>query len=99
MAQTQITQWLTIPSMVIARDAETTVKIMLAQRFQEAIDEAAMRADMAGSDAYLDGWNRGEWVDADGTAADAAAAVAADLETSIDDTALAALVAAIAEKA
>ena len=31
-----------------------TAKVMLAQRFQEAIDRAAMRAGKGGSDAYME---------------------------------------------
>ena len=39
MSEYQIMRWREIPSMVIAREAETTIKVMLASRFQEAIDE------------------------------------------------------------
>ena len=31
---------------------------MLTERFAEAIDKAAMRAKMAGTDAYLEQWHR-----------------------------------------
>ena len=35
MSQYQIMRWREIPSMVIAREGETTIKVMLAARFQE----------------------------------------------------------------
>lgn len=53
--------------MVVAREGETVVKIGLPNRFQEAIDEAAMRLGDIGADAYLDGWARTAWILADGT--------------------------------
>lgn len=50
--------------MVIARDGEQVVKIMLPTRFQEAIDEAAMRMGEIDADAYTSGWVRDPWVQA-----------------------------------
>jgi len=52
MAEYQITYWRDFPSMVVARSGDETVKVSLASRFQEAIDEAAMRLDAADADAY-----------------------------------------------
>ena len=43
MSEYQITYWREIPSMVVAREGDETARAQLAQRFQEAIDEAAMR--------------------------------------------------------
>lgn len=67
MAEVQVTYWRDIPSMVVAREGEDVVKVPLAQRFQEAIDEAAMRLGDVDADAYLAGWRRSDWdvVDAD----------------------------------
>jgi hypothetical protein len=61
MAEYRITYWREIPSMVTARDGDETAKAGLPARFQEAIDEAAMRQGMAGSDAYLEQWRHGDW--------------------------------------
>jgi hypothetical protein len=58
MTQYQITYWQDLPSMVVAKLDEETVKVQLAQRLQEAIDEAAMRLGASDSDAYLAGWCR-----------------------------------------
>ena len=56
MSEYQVTYWRDFPSMVVVRDGEETVKVSLASRFQEAIDEAAMRVGAEDADAYLDGW-------------------------------------------
>lgn len=57
----QITYWREIPSMVAARSGGEVAKVQLPQRFQEAIDEAAMRLGESGSEAYLAGWIRSDW--------------------------------------
>jgi FAD/FMN-containing dehydrogenase len=76
----QVTSWRDLPSMVTARDGDDVTKAPLAPRFQEAIDEAAMRLGDTGSDAYLAGWTRGDWMPADGTPAEVADRVVAELE-------------------
>lgn len=50
--------WRDIPAQVIARKGRQTAKRMLSQRFQEAIDRAAMRAGRGSSDAYMADWRR-----------------------------------------
>lgn len=80
MAEYQITSWRDIPSMVVAREGDDITKIQLAPRFQEAIDEAAMRLGDVGSDDYLAGWTRSDWTTADGGHAHLAGVVAAQLE-------------------
>lgn len=51
-------QWRDIPSQVTAKAGRKSAKVMLADRFQQAIDRAAMRAGKGGSDAYLEDWQR-----------------------------------------
>jgi 5-methyltetrahydrofolate--homocysteine methyltransferase len=81
MAEYQITYWRNIPSMVTAREGRrNTAKIELPARFQVAIDEAAMRLNMAGADAYLEQWRRTPWQERPGTVDEVAQAVAAELE-------------------
>ena len=80
MTEYQVTRWRELPSMVAARAGEEMVKAQLAPRFQEAIDEAAMRLGDTGADDYLAGWERTPWAAADGTPAEALERVAADLE-------------------
>jgi hypothetical protein len=76
----QITSWRELPSLVIARAGEQVAKVPLPQRFQEAIDDAAMRLGDTSADAYLDGWQRSAWQPMDGAPADVAARVAEELQ-------------------
>ena len=55
MSEFRVTYWRDLPSLVVARDGEHVTKSPLAPRFQEAIDEAAMRLGDTGSDDYLAG--------------------------------------------
>lgn len=48
--------WRDIPSMVTIKKGREKGKAMLADRFQEAIDRAAMRAGKGGSDLYIEEW-------------------------------------------
>jgi hypothetical protein len=80
VAEYQITYWQELPSLVVARDGEQLTKYPLAQRFQDAIDEAAMRLGETGSDAYLAGWRRTAWCPVEGGAVEAADVIAARLE-------------------
>ncbi len=65
MAEYRITSWREIPTMVTARDETgATAKVALPDRFQEAVDEAAMRQGLAGSDEYLEAWVQGDWREA-----------------------------------
>ena len=98
MSQLVVTYWRDIPAQVTAsrpggRRSER-VKRELSSRFAEAIDMAAMRASVTGSDAYLADWRQGEPVDC---GEDLEAAVLAEverLERDYHDARLKALVAA-----
>lgn len=67
--------------MVVAREGDQTIKIMLPTRFQEAIDEAAMRMGEIDADAYTSGWIRDPWVSTSQSPKELADRVAAELET------------------
>ncbi len=58
MAKLTTVYWRDIPAQVIAKERRDTAKVVLTERFAEAIDKAAMRAKMAGTDAYLEQWRR-----------------------------------------
>jgi len=60
MAKLTTVFWRDIPAQVIAKERRENAKIVLTERFAEAIDKAAMRAKMAGTDAYLEQWRREE---------------------------------------
>ncbi|HEX5016277.1 MAG TPA: virulence factor [Actinomycetes bacterium] len=80
MAEYQIMSWRELPSMVTARQGDDVSKVQLHQRLQEAIDEAAMRLGASGSDDYLAGWTRSEWIPGEGDPAVLAHAVGHELE-------------------
>lgn len=80
MASYQITYWRDLPSLVTARDGDLVAKVQLPAPFQEAIDEQAMALGLVGSDAYLEGWQRGPWIEGAGSPADLAARIARELE-------------------
>jgi hypothetical protein len=89
MTELQITRWRDLPSLVVARDDSEEVKVSLAPRLQEAIDEAAMRLGAADADAYLAGWTREPWTDVDGTPGEVAERVSRELEEEWDEAAIA----------
>jgi Virulence factor len=80
MTEYQVTLWRELPSMVVARSGDEVTKVQLAPRFQEAIDEAAMRLGDTGADDYLAGWERSPWTETDGTPTEALDRVAAELD-------------------
>ena len=67
----------------------------LPQRFQEAIDEAAMRIGASDSDDYLAGWRRGDWTAGDGSPGRARGRVAARLDATFSESRLVELLDAI----
>lgn len=80
MSEYQVTYWRELPSLVTAREGEHVAKVPLPQRFQDAVDEAAMRLGAVSSDEYLAGWERGPWLTGEGDPAALASRVSAELE-------------------
>jgi hypothetical protein len=76
----QIMYWHDIPVQVRAGGRRDRVSRELPQRFQIAVDNAAMAAKLTGSDAYLDGFHWSEPQERNGTPAEVVEAVAAELE-------------------
>jgi hypothetical protein len=58
LAELTVIYWRDIPAQVTATDGSASVRAALPDRFQEAIDEAAMAAGLVGSDDYLAEWRR-----------------------------------------
>ena len=79
MAQYQILYWHDIPIQVRAGRRRNRVSKELPPRFQVAIDQAAMAAQVTGTDAYLDGFVWSEQQEREGTPEMVAAAVAQEL--------------------
>lgn len=80
MTEFQVTRWRELPSMVVARSGDETAKVQLAARFQEAIDEAAMRLGDTGATDYLEGWERTPWTETDGSPDEVLDRVATELD-------------------
>ena len=91
MAKLTTVYWRDIPAQVIAKERRDTAKIVLTERFAEAIDKAAMRAKMAGTDAYLEQWRR-EVVNCGKDLQAAVDDAAASLEQAYDDARLQVLI-------
>ena len=77
----QIIYWRDIPAQIKVRSGTARLARNLSERFQQAIDEAAMHEGLIGTDDYLEMWRTSEWLDRDGTAEDVAAALVIELET------------------
>jgi hypothetical protein len=60
MASLTLITWRDIPAQVVVKRGRETAKVKLSDRFQEAVDRAAMRAGKGSSDLYLAEWRRSE---------------------------------------
>jgi hypothetical protein len=58
MAELIVVSWRDIPAQVIVKAGRRTARRPLSDRFQEAIDRAAMRAGLRDTDGYLGEWRR-----------------------------------------
>ena len=58
MPELTVIWWRDIPAQVTARAGKQRAAVELPERFQEAIDAAAMRAGLIGTDTYLEEWRR-----------------------------------------
>ena len=76
----QVLYWHNIPLQVRAQEGRSRAGKPLSERFQVAIDNAAMAANLTGTDAYLDllQWSAAQ--ERSGTPAEVVEAVAAELE-------------------
>lgn len=84
MATYQIMYWHDIPIQVRAGGRRDRVSQELPQRFQVAIDQAAMAAGLTGSDAYIETFRWGEPQAREGSPAEVVAAVVAELESAFE---------------
>lgn len=80
MAKCTVLCWQEVPSLVEARDGAGAHKVQLSERFQELIDMVAMRRGLAGTDDYLTAWRRSPAEEREGSAREAAEALAAEIE-------------------
>ena len=58
MVQAVLVSWRDIPAQVLVGKGRNAERHVLPERFEQAIDRAAMASGMAGTDAYLSEWRR-----------------------------------------
>ena len=95
MGRLVVVYWRGIPSQVIASAGRRNqAKVMLSDRFQQAIDAAAMKSGASDTDAYLEDWRKSEPVACGDDLQSAAEAEAGKLEAAYDRDRLRSLIAA-----
>ena len=85
MARVTIVYWRDIPAQVIAGKGRRGTKAALPERFEQAIDRAAMKVGARDSDAYLAEWRKGDPYEIDAPDDEAARDEAARLDAEYDD--------------
>jgi hypothetical protein len=93
MPEVTIVYWRDIPAQVIVGKGRRGAKRQLSERFEQAIDRAAMRGGARETDDYLAEWRKAAPYQVEGEADDVATSEAAKIETDFDDARLKALVA------
>ena len=93
MADITVVYWRDIPAQVIVGKGRRGTKLPLTERFEQAIDRAAMKSGAAGTDDYLAEWRKVVVGSAEGAPQAAADAKAAELEATYDKERLMALIA------
>lgn len=84
MAELTIIYWRDIPAQVMLGSGRRAVKRELPERFQVAIDMAAMRSGARETDAYLADWRRAAAGPRDGDPEAEVANAAAEIEAAYD---------------
>ena len=84
MPDVTIVFWRDIPAQVIVGKGRRGAKMPLPERFEQAIDRAAMKTGAAGSDDYLEGFRKADPYRVDGEQAEIAAAEAARIDVEYD---------------
>lgn len=93
MPKATIVYWRDMPAQVIVKAGRKNAKRQLPERFEQAIDRAAMKTGAASTDDYLAEWRRGDPYDLEGDDLEALAeAEAKRLDTEFDKDTLKALI-------
>ncbi len=93
MPEVTIVYWRDIPAQVIVGKGRRGTKIQLPERFEQAIDRAAMKVGAAETDAYLAEWRKAAPYEVDGDPDAVAKAEAARIEAEYDGDRIRALIA------
>jgi cvfA/B/C family virulence factor len=92
MVDVTIVYWRDIPAQVIVGKGRRGSKRQLEERFEQAIDRAAMKVNAKDADAYLAEWRKAAPYTVEGDAADVAEAEALRLEAEYDQERLKTLI-------
>lgn len=92
MAQLTIVYWRDMPAQVIVKAGRKKESRKLEERFEQAIDMAAMRSGASETDAYLEEWRR-DTSEVEGDIAEIADQTQASIESEYDQDKLKALIA------
>lgn len=92
MPEVTIVYWRDMPAQVIVGKGRRGAKAPLPERFEQAIDRAAMKVGAKDSDAYLSEWRKVPSGEREGAPDAVAAAEAARIETDYDQDRLKALI-------
>jgi len=93
MVDVTIVYWRDIPAQIIIGKGRRGVKKQLPERFEQAIDRAAMKVGADDADAYLAEWRKAPPYPVEGEAADVVLSEAARLDAEYDQERLKALIA------
>jgi len=92
MADVTIVYWRDMPAQVIVGKGRRGTKRPLPERFEQAIDRAAMKSGAAESDAYLEGFRKAAPYPVEGDDAEVASAEVARIDAEFDAERLKALI-------
>lgn len=92
MPDVTIVYWRDIPAQVIVGKGRRGAKAALPERFEQAIDRAAMKVGAADTDAYLSEWRKAPPYPVDGEAANVVTSEAERLDKEYDQDRLKALI-------
>jgi hypothetical protein len=92
MAEVTIVYWRDIPAQVIVGKGRRAAKLQLSERFEQAIDRAAMKSGAAETDDYLAEWRRGTPYSLEGDDQQVAEAEMARIEAEYDTARLKSLI-------
>ena len=92
MPQLIVVYWRDIPAQVIVKKGRDAAKVQLNERFEKAIDRAAMKANLRDTDSYLAEWRRATPVEVSDALQVEADKAATALEAAFDDEKLKSLV-------
>lgn len=85
--------WRDIPAQVIVGKGRKAAKMVLPERFEQAIDRAAMKVGASDTDAYLAQWRKVSLTPQEGDPSDIAAREIARLDAEFDQDRIKALIA------